>query len=164
VLWRSYDGRTLTISRTRTKKSAARTRTIVLNAVTARELKEWRLICGRPGDDEPIIGCEMTEEALKQWGTRRLRPAIKQVTRGRITNATTYTLRHSHASALHHTMMTMPTILKRMGHGWQAHHKHYAHIIDGLEGVERYADLDALYAAALQRTSAHSERTRDALR
>ena len=52
---------------------------------------------GRPGDDEPIIG-PMTANALKLWGTKVLRPAVAAATGGRITDATVYTLRHTHAS------------------------------------------------------------------
>ena len=35
-------------------------------------------------------------------GPKRLRPAVKTATEGRIVDATVYTLRHSHASACHY--------------------------------------------------------------
>jgi hypothetical protein len=81
-------------------------------------------------------------------GYRRLRPAVKAATEGRVTGATTYTLRHSHASACHYvTTFTLPDILDRLGHSQQTHFLHYAHVIRAISG-ERYADLGALVAAA----------------
>lgn len=61
--------------------------------------KSWRMAAGRPGEDEPIIG-PMTPNAMKLWGRRVLRPAAKAAS-GR-EDVTLYTLRHSHASALHY--------------------------------------------------------------
>ena len=97
--WGAFNGSTLVIGRSRTKRTAARTRTIAVPDVTARELKAWRLESGRPGDSEPIVG-PMTQNAMKLWGSRVLRPAIKTAT-GR-EDASLYTLRHTHASALHY--------------------------------------------------------------
>jgi integrase len=89
----------------------------------------------------------MTANAMKLWGVRRLRPAIEQATGGRIEDATVYTLRHGHASALHYCGFTLPEAARRMGHGAELHLRTYAHVIDAMNG-ERYADLDALIAAA----------------
>ena len=158
VPWTAIDGDTLTLSRTIAKRTASRTRVIYLDPYTVSGLKEWRLQAGRPDPDTPIIG-EMTANALKLWGTRWLRPRVKQITSGRITDATVKTLRHSHASALHHTLYTEPAILRRMGHGVVVHHRTYAHIMDGVKPTARYEDLDALYAAARTAARAHTERT-----
>jgi integrase len=129
-----------------TKDSAARPRSIALPAVTDLALKEWRLRSGGRGRD-PIVGA-MTESALKQWGTKTLRRHVEQITDGRITDATTYTLRHSHASQLHYASFTPAGAAKRMGHTLQTHYKHYQHVIDSLEGRPRAASLDELIAAA----------------
>jgi integrase len=146
VPWRAFDGSTLTVSRSRTKRTAARTRTIAVPDVTARELKAWRLQAGRPGDDEPIIGA-MTQNAMKLWGRRVLRSAAKTATGGR-EDVTLYTLRHSHASALHYlTGFTIPEAARRLGHGAGLRVETYAHVIDAIQG-KRYADLDGLFAAA----------------
>jgi integrase len=144
VQWGAFDGVTLTIGRSRTKRTAARTRTITVPKATARELKEWRLNAGRPGDSEPIVGA-MTQNAMKLWGRRVLRPAIKTAS-GR-EDASLYTLRHTHASALHYAGFTIPEAARRLGHGAALHVETYAHVVDSISG-KRYRDLDALFAAA----------------
>ena len=47
--WDAFDGRTLTVGRARTKRSAARTRVLDVPAITARELRAWRLESGGRG-------------------------------------------------------------------------------------------------------------------
>ena len=105
VRWRDFDGGRLTVSRARTKRAAARSRVIELPTVTAHELRRWRLASGRPDDDAPIVG-PMTESAMRQWGWKHLQPMVKRVA-GR-DDATVYTLRHTHASALHYCGYTVP--------------------------------------------------------
>jgi integrase/recombinase XerC len=143
--WSAFDGSVFMVGRARTKRTARRTRTISVPDMTARELKAWRLRSGRPGDDQPIIGV-MTANAMKLWGRRVLRPAAKAATGGR-DDVTLYTLRHTHASACHYAGFTIPEAARRLGHGPGLHVETYAHVIDGLNG-RRYADLDALIAAA----------------
>jgi len=43
--------------------------------------------------------------------------------------------------------LTLPAILRRLGHKQAVHFAHYAHIIDAI-GEARYKDLDALISAA----------------
>ncbi len=145
VPWRNLDGGKLAVGRAHTKPSA-KPRTIDVPAATALALKEWRLESGARDLDQPIVG-ELSEAALKLWGKRTLRPAVEAATAGRITDASVYTLRHSHASALHYAGFTVPEAARRMGHGAVLHIQTYAHVIDGFAG-ERYDDLDALITAA----------------
>lgn len=56
VPWRSLTDAALLVGRKETKATARRSRTIDVPAVTAQELRQWRLAAGRPADDEPIIG------------------------------------------------------------------------------------------------------------
>lgn len=119
----------------RTKRTAARTRVIEVPEVTAHELKQWRLQSRRPGDDEPIIG-EMSPNAMKLWGRRRLPDGLRL-----------YDLRHSHASALHYAGFTVPEAARRLGHGPSLHVQTHAHVIEAISGT-RYDDLDALIQAA----------------
>ena len=102
-------------------------------------------VVGRPGDDEPIIG-PMTSYNLKAFGSRKLRPTAQRITVR--DDVTVYTLRHTHARALHYAGWTVPAAARRLGHGPALHVTHYAHVIDALEGQPHYADLDALIAAA----------------
>lgn len=142
--WGALEGSTFTVGRSRTKATARRTRTIAVPEVTVRELRAWRMESGRPGDDELIVG-PMTPNAMKLWGRRVLRDAVK-TTAGR-EDVTLYTLRHSHASALHYAGFTVPEAARRLGHGGGLHIDTYSHVIDALSG-ERHADLDALIASA----------------
>ena len=135
----------LIVGRARTKRAAARTRVLALPTATALELKRWRLESGRPDDDALIVG-PMTKSAMVQWGWKKLQPAAKAIT-GR-DDVTLYTLRHTHASACHYAGFTLPAAARRLGHGGPLHLNTYAHVIDALEGKPRYADLDALIAAA----------------
>ena len=75
---------------------------------------------GRPADCQPIIGA-MTPNAMRLWNRRVLPPAVKSATKGRIADATAYTLRHSHASALHYCGFTVPEAARRLGHGAESH-------------------------------------------
>lgn len=145
VPWQNFDGRTLTVGRARTKVSAARTRVITVPKATAAELKRWQLESGRPGPREMIIG-PLTKSGLIQWGWKHLGPAARDLA-GR-DDVTLYTLRHTHASALHYCGWTVPAAARRMGHGGPLHLSTYAHVIDALEGQPRAADLDALIDAA----------------
>jgi integrase len=76
VEWSALTEDKLMIGRARTEATARRFRVIDVPQVTGRELREWRLRSGRPVDSDPIIGA-MTANALKLWGTTRLRPAIR---------------------------------------------------------------------------------------
>ncbi len=146
VRWTELGDGAVTIGRAQTKAAARRSRVIAGPAISIRELRAWQLECAGRGRD-PIVG-DMTANALRLWGYKRLRPAVSAATEGRVTGATTYTLRHSHASACHYvSTLTVPEICRRLGHSQQTHFLHYAHVIDAITG-ERYADLDALVAAA----------------
>lgn len=146
VTWLWLADHTLTVARAHTKASARRARVIEVPAHTMRALKAWQLESGGRGSD-PIIG-EITANALRLWGYKRLRPAVKAVTGGRITDATVYTLRHTHASACHYvSALSLPDTLRRLGHSQQTHFLHYAHVIEALTG-KHHASLDALIEAA----------------
>lgn len=155
VTWDGFTGDTLTIRADQTKKGAARDRTIAVPTETARALRAWRLESGgRDGD--PIVG-SLSEEALRQWGYQHLKPAAKAL--GRIDDTVVYTLRHSHASALHYAQHTIAEASQRMGHDPQTHLKHYAHVVEGISG-RRYASLDELIAEA--RAECHLRVTKSA--
>jgi len=132
--WTAFEGDTFTIGRSRTKRTAARTRTIKVPDITKRELKTWRLESGGRGD-QPIIG-PMTPNAMRLWNRRNLPAGV-----------VLYTLRHSHASALHYAGYTTPEAAERLGHDEVTHMRHYAHVIRALTGT-RYQSLDKLLNVA----------------
>jgi len=141
--WSDFDGVNLTISRARTKRTAARSRVIAVPAVTARELRAWQLQCGGR-DDQPIVG-DLGADGLRLWAYKHLDVAARRAI-GR-DDVTLYTLRHSHASALHYAGWTVPEAARRLGHSPVVHIGVYAHAIDAISGT-RYDSLDALIAAA----------------
>jgi integrase len=143
-LWDALGSDTFTVGRARTKKTAARTRVLAVPQATMLELKRWRMEAGRPDDESPIIG-DATASALNQWTWKTLKPKVADVL-GRH-DVTLYTLRHSHASALHYCGFTVVDAARRLGHGPMLHVKTYAHVIDSL-GTDRYPGLDALITAA----------------
>ena len=132
--WSAFDGHTLTIGRSRTKATARRSRVITVPRVTAQELRAWQLESGGRGA-EPITG-EMTPNAMKLWGRRRLPKGVRL-----------YDLRHAHASACHYDGLTLPEVARRLGHSQHTHILHYAHVIEELTG-QRYDGLDAMIEAA----------------
>ena len=144
VSWSSFDGDTLTIGLHQTKPSVRHPRTITVPNDAARVLRAWRLESGGR-DEDPIVG-PLSMEALRQWAYQHLKPAVRELT-GHGDDIVTYTLRHSHASALHYAGFTVPEASKRLGHDAQTHLRHYAHVVESISG-QRYADLDALIAAA----------------
>lgn len=139
IPWLRLAGDTLTIAKVDTKPSAS-PRTITGPSAGIAALKEWRMESGRPADSEPIIG--MSARNANQWNVYLRRIAAGAIGRD---DLTAYTLRHSHASALHYAGFTVPAAAARMGHTATVHLSTYAHVLDT---TERYADLDALIMAA----------------
>jgi integrase len=144
VPWRGLGSETLLVGKAQTKRTARRARAIEVPRQTAQELREWRLHCGRPGDDEPIIG-PISAEGLKSWTRQRLHSRVVTAT-GR-DDATLYTLRHTAASLCHYAGLTVPEAARRLGHSPTLHISTYAHVIDGMQG-QRFDGFDELIAAA----------------
>lgn len=143
VPWSAFEGSVLIVGKAHTKVTAMRTRVVTVPRVTATALREWRFRCGIPDPELPIIG-ELSENAMKLWGRRVLRPAVEAATQGRIKDATLYTLRHTNASLLHYCdSFTLPEAAQSLGHDGALHLKTYAHVVRAMSG-KRYADLDAL--------------------
>lgn len=143
--WENLRAGRLLVSAARTKRQRARPRVIDVPRVTQAELRHWRLQSGAGAHGTgPIVG-PLTTHALKQWGTRTLKPLLQRAAR---LDGSLYTLRHSHASALHYCGYTVPSAAKRMGHSPTMHLRHYAHVIDRMEGQPRHASLDDLIAWA----------------
>lgn len=147
IPWGAWNDDKLTIPAAKTKRQRARTRVIDVPQITASELRRWRLESGagqRLRDPRPIIG-EITVCAFKQWGTRTLKPIMQQIAG---IPGSAYTLRHSHASALHYCGYTPAAAAKRMGHSVSMHWAHYARVVEALERQPHYDNLDALLTAA----------------
>lgn len=140
IPWEEWDGAgRIVVPQDIVKANAKRTRQIEVPRATAAELRRWQLASGGRGRT-PIVG-PMTDNAVRLWNRKRLRPLTERLF-GR-TDVTLKTLRHTHASLLHYAGFTLPEAAARMGHSGAVHIQTYAHVIEGLDG-RRYADLDAL--------------------
>lgn len=139
--WDNMSAGRLLIGARGTKRQRARPRVIDVPAITQSELRRWRLESGTGAHGTgPMVG-SITTHALKQWGTRTLKPLLRDVAG---LDGSLYTLRHSHASALHYCGHTVPSAARRLGHSPTMHTTHYAHVIDQLEGQPKFDGLDAL--------------------
>jgi integrase len=128
VPWGAFGGERLVIDRDVAKRNARRACGVDVPRATAAELREWRLVSGRPGDREPIVG-SMSANAVRLRTRKRLRPVAAQVT-GR-EDVTLYTLRHTHASLCHYAGIALPAAAARLGHSIAIHVATYAHVIEG---------------------------------
>jgi integrase len=120
-----------------------------------RDLAEWRLLCGRPGDDVFVIPAERetdsaeepkkwTASGFDKWQRRVLRPAAERVGRS---DLTPYHLRHTFASLLAHEGRSAVYIAEQMGHGPDLSVKVYQHVIKEFEDAPRLAAEEAIRQA-----------------
>jgi integrase len=144
--WSALRGEHLIVGADTTKATAARTRTVKVPRVTMQALREWRLQSRHSQDHDAIVG-PMSANAIRLWGSKAFRVVVADVTAGRIPKASTYLLRHSHASALHYAGFTPAEAANRLGHGVGLHWQHYAHVVESMSGT-RYGSLDALIVTA----------------
>jgi integrase len=125
------------------------TRTVRLLSPLVRDLAEWRLRCGRPGDRELIIpsarGGPWTEEAYKSWRRQAFKRALKAA--GVENHARPYDLRHSFASLLLHEGRSVIYVARQLGHGAALTLGTYGHVIDELDDSPRQGAEDAIMAA-----------------
>ena len=133
VTWSRLHGNTLTVAKVDTKPSAS-PRTITgpdrrHHRTQDVEVRVWSTRRRRTDHRADVAQHERVERAPASHRPRRRRPH----------DVTAYTLRHSHASALHHCGFTVPRAAERMGHTTIVHLGTYAHVLDTMD---RYADID----------------------
>jgi integrase len=101
----------------------------------ARDLAEWDLASGRSpggslvfpnGRDEP-----WTDAKFRNWRSRAFEPAA---TRAGLVNVTPYSLRHTRASLLLASGVSLPDAAAELGHGVQVLASTYAHVVAEYRG------------------------------
>jgi integrase len=123
-----------------------------------QDLAEWRLLCGRPRDDQLVIPGERETDSTEdprqwsaggftQWAGRVLRPAATKLGRP---DLTPYHLRHSFASLLAHEGRSAVYIAEQMGHGPDVSVKVYQHVIRELEDAPSLSAEEAIRQAREQ--------------
>jgi integrase len=158
--WGDVRDRTLLIERSvslgveKDTKTAAH-RTVRLLAPLSRDLAEWRLRQGRPGDDELIFaghnGRPWSEAAYKSW---RRRAFARTLHAAGIDHARPYDLRHSFASLLLHEGRSVIDVARQLGHSPAMTLTVYGHVIEELSEAPRQ-DAEAVILAARDSCAAH---------
>ncbi len=143
--WGHVQERTLVIGAPKTRSR----RTVRLLDPLARDLREWRMACGRPVDDQPVIprpsdGGVMSAKSFNVWRGETFVPALA---RAGLDRARPYDLRHSFASLLLHEGRSVIYVARQLGHDARLTLGTYGHVIDELEGAPQIPAVDAIRAA-----------------
>jgi len=95
----------------------------------AQDLREWRIACGRPGEDALIIpskGDPWTKTDWENWCNRQWVPACRRAGLGAIPRP--YDLPHSFASLLLADGRQPLYVAEQLGHSPAVLHNTYAHL------------------------------------
>jgi integrase len=152
--WGHVGERTLTVQAPKTRRHRSEPRSVRLLAPLAQDLREWRLLSGRPGDDQPVTpamdtharltGREWTEDGYEKWMTRVWATALAQA---ELAYQRPYDLRHSFASLLLHEGRSVIYVARQLGHSAALTMRTYGHVIEELEDAPRITAEDAIVAA-----------------
>jgi integrase len=142
--WRAVRERTLLVD---ARKTGSR-RTVRLLAPLAADLAEWRLACGRPGDDAVVFpddrGGEWSANGFEKWRQRRFRRLLAEAG---VARARPYDLRHSFASLLLHEGRDVIYVARQLGHGAELTLRTYGHVIEELEDAPQLPAEEAIRLA-----------------
>jgi integrase len=149
--WGHVQERTLVIGAAKT----GRRRTVRLLEALAHDLREWRMACGRPGNEVPVIprpsdGGVMSAKSFNVWRGEVFVPALA---RAGLARARPYDLRHSFASLLLHEGRSVIYVARQLGHDARYTLGAYGHAIDELEGQPQVKAEDAIRAARAASTT-----------
>lgn len=139
--WSDVHERTITVQRgtnpdgaVKATKNAQR-RSVRLMAPLAQDLREYRLLAGRPPEDALIFpradGCAWTRE---DWGNWRSRTWHAACLRAGLDVPRPYDLRHSAASLWLAEGQQPPQVARWLGHSLAVLLRTYAHLIDEYAG------------------------------
>ena len=154
--WGHVGERTLTVHAPKTRWHSSQPRSVRVLAPLAQELREWRLLSGRPDDDHPVIPAfngngtfvdhdkEWTENGYELWITRVWTTALTQ---GDLPYQRPNDLRHSFASLLLHEGRSVIYVARQLGHSAQLTMRTYRHVIEELDDAPRISAEDAIAAA-----------------
>jgi integrase len=123
-------------------------RSVRLLAPLSRDLREWRLIAGRPADDALIFprpdGEAWNEIDYRNWRRRRFQTSASSC-ESRVTRP--YDLRHGFASLLFAERQNPAEIAAQMGHSLQMLPSTYTHVLEELREVGGLDAEEAIMAA-----------------
>jgi integrase len=123
-------------------------RSVRLLAPLSQDLREWRLLAGRPDDDALIFprpdGEAWNEMDFRNWRRRRFKTAASAC-ESRVTRP--YDLRHGFASLLFAERQNPAEIASQMGHSLQMLLSTYTHVLEELREVDGLDAEEAILAA-----------------
>jgi integrase len=150
LTWAHVQERTLIVHAPKTRRHRTAPRSVRLLAPLAQDLREWRLLSGRPGNDQPVIpgadGGQWTEVGYEQWITRTWATALQAAG---LDYQRPYDLRHSFASLLIHEGRSIVSVAAQLGHSPALCLRVYAHVLAELEDAPRISAEDAIATARL---------------
>ena len=153
--WRHVRARTLLVEqaisygRRKGQKNRRSPRTVDLVASLRKDLTEWRLACGRPGDPDLVFpaadGGPWRDHDYRNWRRRVYQPTAQ--TCG-LNGSRPYDLRHSFASLLiHEGRLSVVEIAAQLGHSPTMTLNTYGHVIAELKGSTRISAEDQIREA-----------------
>ncbi len=146
--WGHVGERTLTVHAPKTRRHSSQPRSVRLLVPLAQDLREWRLLSGRPEDDRPVVsahnGGEWTEVGYEQWIARVWATALGDAG---IAYQRPYDCRHSFASMLLHEGRSVIYVARQLGHSAQLTMRTYGHVVEELDDAPRLSAEDAIAAA-----------------
>ncbi len=159
--WGDVRERTLMIERAaslgevKTTKTGA-SRTVRLLAPLASDLREWRMLSGRPADTTLVIPANRdgvwSEDDYRNWRRRKFARALRAAD---VAPARPYDLRHSFASLLIHEGRSVIYVARQLGQDARLTLSTYGHVIDELEDTPRLNAEAAIMAARAAHEAAH---------
>lgn len=156
LLWQNVLERSLIVHAPKTRRHSTQPRSVRLLAPLAHDLREWRMLSGRPDQSQPVIPAfngngtapdfdkQWTETGYELWITRVWAKALEDVG---LSYQRPYDLRHSFASLLLHEGRSVIYVARQLGHGAQLTMRTYGHVIEELEDAPRIAAEDAIAQA-----------------
>ncbi len=146
--WADLRERTLHVYASKT----SRARDVDLLAPLAQDLAEWRMACGRPGEEQLIVprpsGGDWTRGDWANWRNRVWRPAA--IAAGVTGDLRPYRLRESFVSLLLWSGMDLVEVADQAGHSVATLARHYAGVIRELKGQPRVSAAEAIRQAREQ--------------
>lgn len=130
--WEDVREKTLLIERAMSDGTVKATKTgqsraVRLLAPLAADLREWKLMCGRP-EGGALIFPDLDYAAWRRGAFARALDAAD------LDSARVYDLRHSFASLLLHEGRSVIYVARQLGHGAQLTLNTYGHVIEELDG------------------------------
>jgi integrase len=148
LLWAHVLEDTIVVHSPKTRRYRSQPRSVRLLAPLAQDLREWKLLSGRPGDLEPVIraadGGAWSEVGYEQWRAKTWRKTLEAVG---LPYQRPYDCRHSFASLLLHEGRSPIYVARQLGHSAKLTMDTYGHVVEELHDQPRITAEEAIFQA-----------------